>query len=490
VRPMAAVRVIFEESGAEAPAISAAPRSTRSSWFLACVVVDAAALAGSGVADWLGARATGATTTSPLWLLAFAAVALPLLHARGLYRLPVRLHVLDDLRVLVMTTAVAAMAVLSMRVLFADPALAGEQTARLWAFATAYLVAGRTALHWSEGRARRRGDSARPTLIVGAGKVGRLAAKRLLKEPELGLRPIGFLDKEPVEDDKGLDLPILGSSWDLENVVRAHGVGHVILAFSTAPHDVMLRVARRCEELGVSVSYVPRLFEQVGERLRVEHLGGLPLLSVERASPNGWQFALKYAIDRIVAAFFFVLVLPIFLLAAVAVWISLGRPVFFRQRRIGRDGRPFAMLKFRTMHAVADRPVPLPAMQLPRDTAPGGVEGEDRRTRVGSFLRRTSLDELPQLLNVLAGQMSLVGPRPERPEFVDLFCDSVYRYPDRHRVKAGITGWAQVNGLRGKTSLSDRIEWDNYYIENWSLWLDMRILAATARAIFDGRRVE
>jgi exopolysaccharide biosynthesis polyprenyl glycosylphosphotransferase len=489
VRP-AAIPVVLEESKVAARPAVAVSRPARVSWLLACVVVDAAALVGTAVADMLGAQATNGVATPVPWLAVFGVVLVALLQARGKYRLPVRLHVLDDVRELIVIAALAAMGVLVLRVLFSDSLLSGAQTVRLWAFAAAYLIAGRTALAWAEGRARRRGDSASPTLIVGAGRIGHLTAKRLLAEPELGLRPIGFLDKEPVDDEDALDLPVLGSSWDLEEVVAAYGVGHVVLAFSTAPHDVMLRIARRCEDLGVRVSYVPRLFEQVGERIQVEHLGGLPLISVQRPNPRGWQFTLKYAIDRVVALFFVVLLLPVLLGSALAVLISLGRPILYRQRRIGRDGRPFDMLKFRTMHIVTDRPVGLPEMQLPPDTAPGGVEGDDRRTRVGRLLRRSSLDELPQLLNVLKGEMSLVGPRPERPEFVDLFSDSVYRYPDRHRVKAGITGWAQVNGLRGKTCLSDRIEWDNYYIENFSLWLDVRIMVATVRAVLDGRRVE
>jgi exopolysaccharide biosynthesis polyprenyl glycosylphosphotransferase len=490
VRPTAVVSVVLDDADVASRQTVPAPRATSLSWLLACVVVDGAALMGAVVADRLGARATNTTSVPALWLAAFAVATFVLLQVRGMYRPRMRLRVLDDVRVLLTTTAVTAMAVLSLRVVFADSTLAGDQMVRLWAFTAAYLVAGRTALSWAEGRARRRGQTGIPTLIVGAGHVGRLTARRLLAEPELGLRPVGFLDKEPVDDEEALHVPVLGSSWDLERVVAAQDVGHVVLAFSTAPHAVMLRVARRCEELGVAVSYVPRLFEQVGERVSVEHLGGLPLLSVERASPRGWQFALKYAADRVVAAFFVALLLPVLLVSAAAVWLSLGRPILFRQRRVGRDGRFFDMLKFRTMRAVVDQPVTAPALRLPPDTAPGGVEGDDRRTRVGTILRKTSLDELPQLLNVLAGQMSIVGPRPERPEFVELFRDRIYRYPERHRVKAGITGWAQVNGLRGKTSLSDRIEWDNYYIENWSLWLDVRILVATARAVFDGRRIE
>ena len=233
----------------------------------------------------------------------------------------------------------------------------------------------------------------------------------------------------------------------------------------------------------MAVSFIPRLFEKVPRRLTVEHLGGLPLLTAHRPDPKGWQFAIKYAVDRAVAAFVILLALPVLAAGALAVWRSLGRPILFRQVRVGRDGRPFEMLKFRSMKAADPQEPTTPQVELPADTAPGGVEGADRRTRVGAFLRATSIDELPQLFNVLKGDMSLIGPRPERPEYVARFEESVHRYAERHRVKAGITGWAQVHGLRGKTSIADRAEWDNYYIENWSLWLDVKIALMTVLAV-------
>jgi lipopolysaccharide/colanic/teichoic acid biosynthesis glycosyltransferase len=197
---------------------------------------------------------------------------------------------------------------------------------------------------------------------------------------------------------------------------------------------------------------------------------------------RGRQLAVKHGLDRIAAAVALVVVLLIMVVAAVAIWFSLGRPIFFRQVRIGRDGRSFEMLKFRSMRHPDPEQIPVDS-ELPTDTAPGGVEGDDRRTRVGAFLRRTSIDELPQLINVLRGEMSLVGPRPERPEFVDLFHQSVPRYNDRHRVKPGMTGWAQVNGFRGRTSLTDRVEYDNHYIERWSFALDAKILLMTGPAV-------
>ena len=427
------------------------------------------------VAD-LGAPRAGVPSTPALWLLAFPILTFVFMAIRGMYRPRVFLRVLDDLRIAVTATALAAMIVLSMRVLAHDDPWVAAQTARIWAFATVYLLAGRIVLSWGELRARRRGESVRPTLVVGAGHVGRLTAKRLLDHPELGLRPVGFLDKEPrtVADDDGL--PVLGASWDLDRVVKEHGVRHVVLSFSTAPRSVMLSVLKRCQELGVEVSMVPRFYEKVVGHIGIEYLGGIPLMTAQPTNPRSWQFAIKYAADRLVAALLLVIVSPVLLVASVAVWASMGRPIFFRQRRAGLDGRVFEILKFRSMRppcAADDAGALAPGM------APGGVEGVDRRTRVGAFLRRTSIDELPQLWNVLRGEMSLVGPRPERPEYVDLFSDQIDRYGERHRVKAGITGWAQVHGLRGQTSLSDRVEWDNYYIENWSLWLDVKILLLT-----------
>jgi exopolysaccharide biosynthesis polyprenyl glycosylphosphotransferase len=273
---------------------------------------------------------------------------------------------------------------------------------------------------------------------------------------------------------------VLGAPADLEHVVSDRGVEHVILAFSRDRDQTLVPIVRRCDELGLQVSLVPRLYEGINERVALDHLGGLPLLALRAVDPKGWQFDIKHSFDRLASALILAVLSPLLLAVAVGVKLSSPGPVMFRQRRVGRDGQVFDILKFRSMRA---RPKGAGSFSPEEGSAPGGVEGEDRRTPFGRFIRRTALDELPQLLNVVRGEMSLVGPRPERPEFVSLFDDDIDRYGDRHRVKSGITGWAQVNGFRGQTSLADRVEWDNFYIENWSLWLDVKILLLTIVAV-------
>jgi exopolysaccharide biosynthesis polyprenyl glycosylphosphotransferase len=351
---------------------------------------------------------------------------------------------------------------------------------RLWLFGCVYLGVARMVLLSVRLQATR--AQAVPTLILGAGLVGERLVNRLMGEPRYGLRPIGFLDSDPMPNENSGPtrmVPVLGGPEDLTQALANTGAKHVILAFSSEPDHVLVDKVAECQRLGVSVSLVPRLFESINGRAVLDHVGGLPLLSLHPTDPRGWEFAVKHAFDRSFALFSLIALAPLMALIAVAVRLSSPGPVLFCQRRVGRDGKSFELLKFRTMR----EPDGSHEFELPLGCAPGGVEGLDRRTTVGRFLREMSLDELPQLINVLRGDMSLVGPRPERPEFVERFAVEVNRYEDRHRVKSGITGWAQVNGLRGQTSIGDRVEWDNYYIQNWSLRLDLRIMALTVAEV-------
>jgi exopolysaccharide biosynthesis polyprenyl glycosylphosphotransferase len=451
-------------------------------WRLTRLGLDIVLLGAAVVASNLASPAAHVPSGGYAWPSIFALVALAVFVSRGTYSQHLMVDLLDDMRSLVVAMGLATMVVVTLRVmLYAAPQHTAAETLRLAVFAAVYLAAGRVGLDLSQTHARRLGETI-PTLIIGAGEVGHTAAKRLLEHPELGLRPIGFLDKEPRHDvTASSHLPVLGASWDFEQVVREYGVGQVIITFSTAPNEVLLRMVKRGEELGVGVSLVPRLFEKTTERMTIDHLGGLPLLTSHPRDPKGWQFAVKYASDRAAALLMLIVLSPVMLVAAIGVRLSLGKPLFFRQLRVGRDGRTFEVLKFRSMGPVED----------PRENANAASTDSERLTRLGSFLRSMSIDEFPQLINVLKGEMSLIGPRPERPELVEIFEQNIYRYQDRHRVKSGITGWAQIHGIgRGDDrfaarNLSDRVEWDNYYIENWSLWLDVKILLRTFRAAVD-----
>ena len=467
-------------------ATPAAPGFTlgRRAWTSVHVGVDATmALAGTMAADY-GSRRVGITPLGFSWVLLFVAVFVVLLAGRGMYRPRLQSSLLDDTRSILVSLTIVTTLVLSLGLLVTGKT-AGAALAREWAFVAVYVVAGRFSLQWAAVNARRAGQLMRPTLIVGRGRVGTVLAQRLLAHPEIGLKPVAFLDKDPlVARDEEVDLPVAGASWDLDRVIDEYGIQEIIVAFSTAPDDVLLRLMRRAEERDITVAFVPRFFEHVPQRLTVQHLGGLSLLVPQVVRPRDWHFRVKYAVDWIAAAALLVLTVPVFVLAAAAVRLTMGRPIFFRQTRVGRDGKPFEMLKFRSMRdpGPADRV----AFVLPDDLGPGGVEGVNRITRLGEFLRGTNIDELPQLINVLRGEMSLVGPRPERPEYVARFGEDVYRYSERHRVKAGITGWAQIHGLRGRTSIADRAEWDNFYIENFSLWLDLKILLLTVAGVLRG----
>ena len=266
---------------------------------------------------------------------------------------------------------------------------------------------------------------------------------------------------------------------------------NLIVAFSSVADARVSRLIQRCQELGIEVSVVPRMFDTINNRVGYDTVGGLPLMSFTASTQGGCSSrssTAPTASSRWCCSCFS----PLLILlhgarrAPELGWAGAVPPASHRPRRDG----------LRSLQVPLDAPDPLRRgrlhgrgdanaleLLLGGDTAPGGVEGDDRRTPIGRFLRRTSLDELPQLLNVLRGEMSMIGPRPERPEFVELFKQDINRYGDRHRVKSGITGWAQVHGLRGQTSLAERVEWDNYYIAHWSLGLDLKILALTFVAL-------
>jgi exopolysaccharide biosynthesis polyprenyl glycosylphosphotransferase len=430
---------------------------------------------------------SGLHASSDLWVvLVFPPVVVALMQARGASQDRLKASLLEAAGQVIGVVSLAAMLLIAASSIFGEAHPVGV-TVRLWLYGAVYLGLSRMMLVSIRRHAITTAAFSIPTLVVGAGMIGAHLVRRLLEDPTYGLRPVGLVDGDPLPAPARFDghaVPVVGGLENLAEAIQTTGARHVILAFSGEPDHLLTGKVRECHRLGVKVSLVPRLFESINERTTLDHVGGLPLLTLHDVDPRGWQFAIKHAVDWSLAAAAVLAMAPIMVVLAIAIKLTSSGPVLFRQRRVGRDGHEFDLLKFRTMRqpntgvgGEASR------FELPDDLAPGGVEGIDRRTRVGRVLRDTSLDELPQLFNVLRGDMSLVGPRPERPEYVARFARDVVGYENRHRVRSGITGWAQVHGLRGQTSISDRVEWDNYYILNWSLRLDLRILVLTLAEI-------
>jgi exopolysaccharide biosynthesis polyprenyl glycosylphosphotransferase len=459
-------------------------------WGVLRPAIDFVALSAALILALGGIGATVHSSAIRAPLLALPLLTMLLLYLRGLYRTQLRALVLDGVVPILSAVSVATMGAVTIG-LFANGRAPSQRTAILaWGLSLLALCAGRIGLYLAQRWARSRRVVGKPVLIMGAGLVGAQVARRLESHPEYGLLPVGFLDDDPrsIAEVGGRPMPVLGTMEEIDESVRLTGARDVIVAFSSVGDDRVSRLVQYCQERGLRVSVVPRMFDTINNRVGYDTVGGLPLMSFTSVNPEGLQFALKHAFDRVFALWLLIVLAPAIALIALLIRLTSPGPVLFRQRRVGRDGKPFNLLKFRSMYveeAESDAGAeesPL-AFLLGGDIAPGGVEGIDRRTPFGRFLRRFSLDELPQLINVLRGEMSVIGPRPERPEFVALFSDDINRYGDRHRVRSGITGWAQVHGLRGQTSLAERVEWDNYYIAHWSLGLDLKILALTVSAL-------
>lgn len=433
---------------------------------------------------WWSATVDG--VNPPIWVgLIWAPTVVVILAARSTYRSNLNRNSLDEFASIeagVALSAIFLLALLELTNAFEDP---GNTVIKIWLCAAVLMPVGRMLLTTTQASLRRQSRWVSPTLIVGNGIVAHQIIDRLKCAPEYGLSPVGLVSftspwRGSGDDAPTSGVPHLGTPDEIEQIIEDTGAECIVIAFTNEPDELLTRAIRVAHLHELRVWVVPRMFDLVGERARVEHIGGLPLLALSHQNPRGWQFTIKHIGDRVVAAIGLVLISPLMLALVVLVRLSSPGPVFFGQPRVGRDGKVFQCLKFRSMRVTGDADT---EFEPEAGSAPGGVEGEDRRTRIGKIMRSTSLDELPQLINVVKGEMSLVGPRPERPEFVELFESHIRRYGDRHRVKAGVTGWAQVHGLRGQTSIADRAEWDNYYIENWSLALDVKILLLTVPAV-------
>ena len=395
---------------------------------------------------------------------------LALFRVAGLYRPRLSLSVLDDAPAILGNSLAAGAAAMVLGGL--DDGVAGTNRLVNCALFGVLCLFARAASYGAIRAARRRHHLRRRTLFLGAGTVAGRLAEVLDEHPEYGLEPVGMLDDDPLLDDDQRRVPVLAGCDRLSEAVRAQQADVIIVTYGSIREPMVVPLLRTCDRLACEILFVPRLYEVHSVTRDTEVLWGMPLVRLRRAPFRTQAWTAKRISDVLISAVLLVLVAPVLLVCALMSRWETGA-VLFRQVRVGMDGEPFTLLKFCSLRPAG-----------PSDAATTWNIGYDDRLRpMGRFLRRTSLDELPQLWNVLRGDMSLVGPRPERPHFVDQFTRQYPRYTARHRVPAGLTGWAQIHGLRGDTSISDRAGFDNFYIENWSLWGDIKIMLRTAAQV-------
>jgi exopolysaccharide biosynthesis polyprenyl glycosylphosphotransferase len=410
-------------------------------------------------------------------LLALLVVQALTFALAGLY-IPRRDHsLLDALGTLAQAVTIANVVALAVGA-FWTRSVDQPRSVLVWSWALSILLIwlGRAALYLVLVQLRRRGWDQARVLIVGAGDPGRILQSKILAAPHLGYRVVGFLDDATAP--AAPDLPVLGTPADLARTVREQWIDEVLVALPSLSHQQIVEIVGLCAGERVNVKVFPDFFQIMTSEATTSELGGLPLLRVRDVALRGWNRALKRTTDVLASALLLLLTAPLLLLLALLIKLTSPRgPVFYAQERLGLDGRPFQLVKFRSMRVDAEASTG-PVMAQPDD---------GRTTRLGAFMRRLSIDELPQLVNVLLGEMSLVGPRPERPHFVQQFARAIPRYADRHQEKAGMTGWAQVNGLRGQTSIEERTRFDLFYVEHWSLLFDLKILLKTLATVFRDR---
>jgi exopolysaccharide biosynthesis polyprenyl glycosylphosphotransferase len=421
-------------------------------------------------ADLVAFALSMALTSRPSWkIFVVLLLILVLFHTGGLYRPRLSLSVLDDIPdILGRSLAAGALAMVLGGLNDGTAGLARLVTCALF---SVFCVLSRTAAYGVIREARRRCRLRQRALILGAGTVSGTLARTLESHPEYGLIVKGMLDDDPLLSEDERPVPVLGGYAALTDAVLEHRVDVVIVTFGSVRESQIVMLLRACDRLACEILFVPRLFEVHTVTKDTEVLWGMPVVRMRRAPFRTRAWSAKRASDCFISATLLLLLAPVLLICTLmSLWET--RTVLFRQTRVGLDGRPFTLLKFCSLRPAGDEA-----------STRWNIGDDERMGPVGRFLRRTSLDELPQLWNVLRGDMSLVGPRPERPYFVDEYTRQYSWYMARHRVPVGVTGWAQVHGLRGDTSIADRARFDNFYIENWSMWGDIKILLRTASQV-------
>ncbi len=443
-------------------------RTLRVKAWMLIAPVDLVAAAAPAVTDPAHARA----------FLTLGALCVVLLHSGGRYRARLHLSTLDDVPT-VLGRAFVAIAIVAAITALRHPSQGMTDFLRWSVLSAVLLIVGRTVTNFVILTARKRRIVRHSTVLLGAGPVGVELLRLLDAYPQYGLTITSIIDgprRATVGDTLGAALRVQPLEL-LESEVRRVRAKVILVADPAQADEGLLELVRRPAASGCDLMVVPRLHDFHTQAGFVDHVGAIPIMRIASPALLGPARIIKRVFDLVLTSIAFLVAAPVMLVAAIAVRLSGRGSILFRQARITRDGRIFQVLKFRTMRPVDET----------ESAAQWSCADDVRVTRVGRILRKTSIDELPQLWNILRGDMTLVGPRPERPFFVEQFSAAHPRYAQRHRVVCGLTGLAQVSGLRGDTSITDRARFDNFYIENWSLWMDVKVLIRTLAEVVGGK---
>jgi exopolysaccharide biosynthesis polyprenyl glycosylphosphotransferase len=417
----------------------------------------------------LDAYILGSVFVIPTWLLLF--------HSRQMYTSRRTVYFTDEVFTVVRLVFFGMLIVMSAAFFYRAFSYSRAVFVLMAVVAMGFIAAARYLVHKFEQYWYSKGHDLQDVVIVGTNMTARRVYDGISSNKSLGYHVIGFFSVNGLNEMETAGIDFLGHLSHVPQFIKDHRVDIVLVSLTYKDHPQLYELVRDCEGLNTEIMMVPDMLELMTSRVRIKELHGIPFIKIKSVPLTTWNLILKRSFDVVASSLFLILSSPIFALIAAFIKIDSKGPLFYRQERVGLDGKTFRLIKFRTMRADAEK-----------ESGPVWAHKNDpRKTKVGAFLRRFSLDELPQFLNVLVGDMSLVGPRPERPHFVNQFRKEIPKYLDRHRVKTGMTGWAQVNGLRGNAPIEERTKYDVYYVENWSLVFDVKIILKTVHTVFFGK---
>ncbi len=418
----------------------------------------------------LDAYIFGSLVVIPIWLLLF--------NTRNMYGARRNASLTDEFVSIIKLATLGMLVVMSAAFFYRAFSYSRVVFGLLWVSSILFITVGRTLLYKTEKILYMSGRELRNAVIIGSTETANRIFSAFHNHPLLGYRLVGYFSDIKPTGTALANAEYLGTIASVSQQLSEKNIELVLLALNHEEHPKIFKLVQDCEGVNVEFLMAPDILDVMASSLSLKEIEGIPFIQIKGVPMTTWGRILKRIFDIVVSSILSLILSPLFLLIAIIIKLDSKGPVLYAQERIGLDATKFKILKFRSMKTDAE-------------TGTGPVwaqENDPRRTHIGTFLRRTSLDEFPQLINVLKGEMSLVGPRPERPYFVEQFKQMIPKYLDRHRVKTGMTGWAQVNGLRGPYgTLEERIKYDIYYIENWTLWFDIKILIKTISAIFSSK---